>query len=220
MPVSIKRVLIASVLFCFFCVSAFAAPKIVKDGKSTTTQSQTVPSPEKSAPVSRTATPVKEPVQSVTDIVSAVPTEVQPAATTPAPNATSGRAAAYSIDWFVIASGGGSGASTNYAMDGTVGQSAVGEGSSTNYGLNSGFWQNFGPVSCCISPVGDANNDGANCNILDLTFLVDRIFRGGPPAVCLPEANLNGDLNSSNILDLTFAVDRIFRGGSAPGPCL
>src|SRR3990172_8285322 len=188
----IKRVLIATALICFFSVSAFASPKIVKDDKSATTEGQTVVSPEKKEPVSRTTTPVKEPVQTVTDIGSAVPTEVHPVPPIPpAANATTGQAAAYSIDWFVIASGGGSGTSTNYAMDGTVGQSAVGEGTSTNYQLNSGFWQNFGPVSCCISPVGDANNDGANCNILDLTFLVDRIFRGGPPAVCLPEANLN-----------------------------
>ncbi len=222
MRVPMKRVLIATILLCF-CASAFAAPKIVKDGKSTNAERQTVVSPEKKDPVSRTATPVREPIQTATDIGTAVPNEAQPApaqVTAPLPAATAGSAAAYSIDWFVIASGGGSGTSTNYSMDGTVGQTAVGEGTSTNYELNSGFWQNFGPASCCISPRGDVNNDGTNLNILDLTFLVDRIFRGGAPAVCLPEADLNGDATSSNILDLTFAVDRIFRGGPAPGPCL
>ncbi len=60
---------------------------------------------------------------------------------------------------------------------------------------------------------------GADANILDLTFLVDRLFRGGPAAGCPTEADVNSDGTSSNILDLTFLVDRIFRGGPAPGPC-
>ncbi len=74
---------------------------------------------------------------------------------------------------------------------------------------------------CCVGIRGDANNDGgANPNVLDLTFLVDRIFRGGPPAVCPDEANVNGDGSvSPNVLDLTYLVDRIFRGGPPPGPC-
>ncbi len=222
MHVSIKRVLIVTAFLCFFCVSAFAAPKTAKDGKATANDTRTVVAPEKREPVNRTATPVKEPVQTVTDIGATVPAEVKPSTTVPAtelvPKTTSGQAAAYSIDWFVIASGGGPGTSTNYAMNGTVGQSAVGEGTSTNYGLNSGFWQNFG---CCVGIRGDVNNDGGvNPNILDLTYLVDRIFRGGPPAVCLDEANVNGDgAVNPNILDLTYLVDRIFRGGPPPGPC-
>ena len=75
--------------------------------------------------------------------------------------------------------------------------------------------------SCCVGIRGDVNNDGAvNPNILDLTYLVDRIFRGGPPADCLDEANVNGDgAVNPNILDLTYLVDRIFRGGPPPGPC-
>ena len=75
-------------------------------------------------------------------------------------------------------------------------------------------------IGCCITPRGDVNSDGNNANILDLTYLVDRIFRGGPPALCPKEADVNSDGNTSNILDLTFLVDRIFRGGPAPGPCL
>lgn len=74
--------------------------------------------------------------------------------------------------------------------------------------------------SCCVGIRGDVNNDGADANILDLTYLVDRIFRGGPPAPCAGEADVNGDGTPSNILDLTYLVDRIFRGGPAPGPCL
>ena len=61
---------------------------------------------------------------------------------------------------------------------------------------------------------GDANNDG-DINILDLTYIVDYIFRSGPA----PEPFLAGDANcddSSNILDLTFLVDYIFRSGPLP----
>jgi hypothetical protein len=74
--------------------------------------------------------------------------------------------------------------------------------------------------TCCLGGRGDCNYDGANSNILDLTFLVDRIFRGGPSALCPEEADCNSDGTTSNILDLTFLVDRIFRGGPAPGPCI
>jgi hypothetical protein len=73
--------------------------------------------------------------------------------------------------------------------------------------------------SCCGGIRGDVNVDGADANILDLTFLVDRIFRGGPPAPCPEEADVNSDGATSNILDLTYLVDRIFRGGPAPGGC-
>ena len=74
-------------------------------------------------------------------------------------------------------------------------------------------------ASCCVGNRGDLNGDGDDANILDLTFAVDRIFRGGPASLCLEEGDANGDSDSTNILDLTFLVDRIFRGGPAPGPC-
>ena len=76
-----------------------------------------------------------------------------------------------------------------------------------------------GLPACCIGNRGDLNNDGTDVNILDLTFIVDRIFRGGPPPVCPKEADVNSDGVSANILDLTFVVDRIFRGGPPAGAC-
>lgn len=75
------------------------------------------------------------------------------------------------------------------------------------------------PPPCCISPKGDVNNDGANANILDLNYVVNRIFRGGAPAACASEADVNSDGTSSNILDLNFLVNRIFRSGPSPGAC-
>ncbi|MGH8016444.1 MAG: FG-GAP repeat protein, partial [Candidatus Zixiibacteriota bacterium] len=71
----------------------------------------------------------------------------------------------------------------------------------------------------CAGIRGDVNGDGTDANILDLTYTVDRVFRGGPAADCSTEGDVNGDGASCNILDLTHMVDRIFRGGPAPGPC-
>lgn len=72
---------------------------------------------------------------------------------------------------------------------------------------------------CCTGNRGDFNNDGKDSNILDLTFMVDRIFRGGPSPVCEKEADVNNDGSAANILDLTFLVDFIFRGGPSSDPC-
>ena len=94
---------------------------------------------------------------------------------------------------------------------------------STTAGVVMPFWD--GPYcfyiseSCCIGTRGDLNGDGDDANILDLTFAVDRIFRGGTASVCPEEGDVNGDGNPHNVLDLTFLVDRIFRGGPVPGPC-
>ncbi|MCH7948514.1 MAG: S8 family serine peptidase [candidate division Zixibacteria bacterium] len=61
---------------------------------------------------------------------------------------------------------------------------------------------------------GDANCDGAAANILDLTYMVDFIFRGGPdPDLVGGDANADA---ASNILDLTYLVDFIFRSGPPP----
>ena len=63
---------------------------------------------------------------------------------------------------------------------------------------------------------GDVNNDGDAANILDLTFLVDFIFRGGPLPPVIPAADLDGSGGNPNIIDLTTLVDFIFRGGAFP----
>ncbi len=70
------------------------------------------------------------------------------------------------------------------------------------------------PIIC-----GDVNGDGLAATILDLTFLIDRIFRGGPAPNPPERGDVNGDGVSSTILDLTYMIDRIFRGGPpAIGP--
>ena len=62
---------------------------------------------------------------------------------------------------------------------------------------------------------GDSNFDGS-LSILDLTYMVDFIFRGGPAPI---PVRVSGDWSCdglTNILDLTQIVDRIFRGGTLP----
>ena len=57
--------------------------------------------------------------------------------------------------------------------------------------------------NCCIGLRGDVNGDGDDANILDLTCLIDHIFRGGclDLSNCLEELDVNGDGSAANILD-------------------
>ena len=64
---------------------------------------------------------------------------------------------------------------------------------------------------------GDFDGLAGPINVLDLTYLVDYMFRGGavPPDMNLADLTNDGNIG---ILDLTFMVDFIFRGGP-PSPC-
>lgn len=79
------------------------------------------------------------------------------------------------------------------------------------------IWHEHG--ACCVGMSGDINWDGSDADILDQTYLIDRIFRGGAPPPCPLEADLNGDGTSANALDLTYIIDYIFRGGADPVDC-
>ena len=120
------------------------------------------------------------------------------------------------IDWDVVSSGGTDASSADFQLDATIGQTATLLVSGGTRQLGAGYWQGFG---CCVGIRGDVNSDGADASILDLTFLVDKIFRGGPLPDCDEEADVNSDGMPASILDLTFLVDKIFRGGPLPGGC-
>ena len=122
-------------------------------------------------------------------------------------------AAGEQVKWQAISTGGNRGTSTSYILNGTAGQTAVGAGTSTTYRVNQGFWQNFTPTSCCDKP-GDANNDGA-VNVGDAVFVINYVFKGGPPPPCKQEADANADA-AVNVGDAVYVINYIFKGGPTP----
>jgi len=90
----------------------------------------------------------------------------------------------------------------------------------TDQGGNDVFVTKFSPDTCCNHDGirGDVNYDISGLNVADLTYLVDYLFRGGPPPPCPEEGDVNGDGNT-NVADLTYLVDYLFRGGPPPLPC-
>ena len=72
-------------------------------------------------------------------------------------------------------------------------------------------------VLCCQSR-GNVDHIGF-IGVLDLTYMIDDIFRGGPDAPCPSEADLNGDGKPATVEDLTYLIDYIFRGGPVPPGC-
>ncbi|MCH7879740.1 MAG: thrombospondin type 3 repeat-containing protein, partial [candidate division Zixibacteria bacterium] len=67
---------------------------------------------------------------------------------------------------------------------------------------------------CCCKIAGDADNS-ASVNIGDVTFLIARIFAGGPGPPCCAEGDADGS-GAVNIADITYLIARIFAGGPAP----
>lgn len=69
----------------------------------------------------------------------------------------------------------------------------------------------------CCQNRGDIDHSG-QVNVADISYMVDYLFRGGPPPVCVGESDVDGS-GFINVADLTYLVDYLFRGGPAPAAC-
>ncbi len=73
---------------------------------------------------------------------------------------------------------------------------------------------------CCQGLRGNFNGDEVNCNISDLTDMVDYLFTSGDAPDCIEEANVNGDFNEEiSIGDVTKTVDYLFVSQNPPAMC-
>ena len=61
---------------------------------------------------------------------------------------------------------------------------------------------------------GDPNGNEA-INLLDITFLINYLYKGGPPPIpeAAGDANCNG---ATNILDVTYLINYLYKGGNPP----
>ncbi|UCE25000.1 MAG: hypothetical protein JSU74_02825 [Candidatus Zixiibacteriota bacterium] len=69
------------------------------------------------------------------------------------------------------------------------------------------------PYSCC-QLMGDVNGD-EYVDALDIIYLVNYIWKGGPSPVCCPQADINGDC-AVDPLDLQPIIQWIWMGGPEP----
>ena len=69
------------------------------------------------------------------------------------------------------------------------------------------------PLTCC-ELAGDVNHN-ALVNILDITYLIAYLYKGGPPPPCLDEADFQPNC-IINILDITYLIAYLYKGGPAP----
>lgn len=83
----------------------------------------------------------------------------------------------YSIDWSVIASGGGHSESENYQADVTIGQAIVGQSTSENYILQAGYWVGMPSGDDCVYIPGDCDYDGTPATLPDAIAMIG-MYRG------------------------------------------
>ncbi|MCP4570641.1 MAG: hypothetical protein GY841_23910 [FCB group bacterium] len=181
------RSLILIVAVVFLCISmTLAASKEAVDEKSTT-------------PVEVQAGKLENVKIAETDDVSTEANLNDPAA---------------EINWFAISFGGGQSFSPSYSMGITIGQTTAGNSVSPSYILNHGFQQNFTVTDDCCDRPGDANGD-ESVNIGDPVYLINYIFKSGPPPFCMNEGEANGDC-AVNIGDPVYIINYIFKSGPPP----
>jgi hypothetical protein len=137
----------------------------------------------------------------------------------------------YSIDWYVIASGGGQTESESYQVDGTIGQAIVGASSSDNYTVEGGFWAGVGepPEGDCVYVPGDCNHNGSPLELGDVIAMIG-MYRGSvvPPYECscpphgdnfTPTADPNGNCVALELGDVVTEIGA-YRGTTTASGCV
>jgi hypothetical protein len=61
---------------------------------------------------------------------------------------------------------------------------------------------------------GDANSNGT-VNLLDITYIINYLYKAGDPPDPLEAADVNND-GSINILDITYLINYVYKGGPEP----
>ena len=134
--------------------------------------------------------------------------------------ALAGRAVGGPQVWQVIAGGGTSNsASADYRHSGTIGQTAVFQITSPSNTIKSGFWMSAGESGPCAGIPGDPNASDSY-NILDPAYLINYLYRGGPPPE--PLTLYSGDPNCScniNLLDVSYLINYLYKEGPQPCTC-
>ncbi len=75
------------------------------------------------------------------------------------------------------------------------------------------------PCDCCIKR-GDALHDNQLVLVNDLVYLVNYVFKGGPPPPCLEEGDVVLPLDDLILVnDLVYLVNFVFKSGPPPPPC-
>ncbi len=69
---------------------------------------------------------------------------------------------------------------------------------------------------CCHIPevAGDADFNNI-VNLLDITYLILFLYKGGPAPICQARANANA-VDPINLLDITYLIAYLYKGGPAP----
>ncbi len=106
--------------------------------------------------------------------------------------------------------------------DGTVGSNPCIGGGTVNCDDNCQFnpnadqadYDSDGIGDVCVFVCGDANNDG-NMNILDIVYIINYKYKGGPEPVYFNSADVNSD-GFINILDIVYLINNIYKSGPAP----
>ena len=72
---------------------------------------------------------------------------------------------------------------------------------------------------CCTGIRGNADySDDGLVNILDVTFLINYLYKGGPEPECFQEADVDYSL-LINIMDVTYLINWLYKGGPIPLDC-